>query len=230
MEVGSSSGRIVKFSGRSGTIFLKEFKVTFSIVVCELELKYGINYIKAFRFKQLAHYVHYEALDVYKQHSPRILGITQIPNPAYAIAITTTFQATLQAAIAHHGIVPNNPDPLLILVYIFRLQFIIAIANVPPTIDAPAFVDPVGEFFQVLKLEFPVKSSEKILQSPPLFGKRMKPSRCFTRGFSSLKRILRTSHNWKLPISIFIHWKVLQHSMRRFSNGFLQNLETHTLC
>jgi hypothetical protein len=38
-------------------------------------------------FKQLAHYVHYEALDVYKQHSSRILGITHIPNPAYATTI-----------------------------------------------------------------------------------------------------------------------------------------------
>jgi hypothetical protein len=27
----------------------------------------------------------------------------------------------------------------------------------------PAFVDPMGEFFWILELEFPVKSSEKIL-------------------------------------------------------------------
>ncbi len=74
MEVSSSSGRIEKFSGRPDTISLREFKVTFSTVVCELELKYGINYIKAFAFKQLARYVHYEALDVYEQHSTRILG------------------------------------------------------------------------------------------------------------------------------------------------------------
>jgi hypothetical protein len=40
-----------------------------SIVVCELELKYGVNYTEVFVFKQLARYVHYEALDVYKQHS-----------------------------------------------------------------------------------------------------------------------------------------------------------------
>jgi hypothetical protein len=44
---------------------LREFKATFSTVVCELEFKYGINYTKAFTFKQLAHYVHYEALDIY---------------------------------------------------------------------------------------------------------------------------------------------------------------------
>jgi hypothetical protein len=54
---------------------LREFKATFSIVVCELELKYGANYTKAFTFKQLAHYLHYEALDVYEQHSLKILGV-----------------------------------------------------------------------------------------------------------------------------------------------------------
>jgi hypothetical protein len=47
MEVSSSSGRIEKFSGRPSTIFLKEFRTTFSIVVYELELKYGVNYIVA---------------------------------------------------------------------------------------------------------------------------------------------------------------------------------------
>jgi len=40
------------------------------------------------------------------------LGITQIPNPAYATAIAPTSQAALQATIAHHGIMPNNPDPV----------------------------------------------------------------------------------------------------------------------
>jgi hypothetical protein len=39
---------------------LREFKVIFSTVVCELEFKYGVNYTKAFVFKQLSHYVHYE--------------------------------------------------------------------------------------------------------------------------------------------------------------------------
>jgi hypothetical protein len=51
MEVSSSSGRIEKFNGRPCTIFLMEFKVTFSTMVCELELKYGANYIEAFAFK-----------------------------------------------------------------------------------------------------------------------------------------------------------------------------------
>jgi hypothetical protein len=101
MEVNNSFGRIEKFNGRPCTISLKEFKETFSTMVCEFELKYGANYIEASPFKQLAHYVHYEALDVYEQHFPRILGVTQIPIPSYAITR------------AHHVIVPNNPNLVL---------------------------------------------------------------------------------------------------------------------
>jgi len=107
--------------------------------------------------------VHYEALHVYEQHSARILGVTQIPNPAYAIAIAIASQAALQVAIAHHGTVLNNPDPVPTSVNRFPQQLIVATGNIPPTIDVPAFADPVGEFFRILELEFPVKSSEKIL-------------------------------------------------------------------
>ncbi len=66
IEVSSSSRKIEKFYRRPSTVSLREFKATFSIVVYELELKYGANYIEAFTFKQLAHYLHYEALDVYE--------------------------------------------------------------------------------------------------------------------------------------------------------------------
>jgi hypothetical protein len=76
MEVNSSSRRIEKFNRRPHTISLKEFKATFSSLVCELKFKYGVKYTEAFAFKQLAYYVHYEALDVYEQHSPKILGVT----------------------------------------------------------------------------------------------------------------------------------------------------------
>jgi len=58
MEVNNASGWIEKFNRRLGTISLKEFKATFSTMVCELEFKYGVNYTKAFVFKQLARYVH----------------------------------------------------------------------------------------------------------------------------------------------------------------------------
>ncbi len=132
MEVSSSFGRIEKFSGRPGTISLREFKATFSTVVCELEFKYGANYTEAFAFKQLARYVHYEVLDVYEQHSIRILGVTQIPNPAYTIAIATASQAALQAAIAHHRTVPNNPDPVPTSVNLSPQQLIVAIQTFLP--------------------------------------------------------------------------------------------------
>ncbi len=110
MEVSNSSKRVETFNEKLGTISLREFKAISSTLVCELELKYDINYTEAFVFKQLAHYVHYEALDVYEQHSPRILGVTQISNLVYAIAITIASQATLQVIIAYHGIMPNNPN------------------------------------------------------------------------------------------------------------------------
>ncbi len=133
-------------------------------MVCGLELKYGANYIEAFAFKQFARYVHYEGLDVYKQHSLKILGVTQFPNPTYAKTIATTFQVTFQTAIAHHEIMPNNPDQVPISVNLSPEQLIVTIANIPPTINALTFTDLVGEFFRILELEFSIKSSEKNLQ------------------------------------------------------------------
>jgi hypothetical protein len=159
MEVNNSSG-IEKFNERPGTTSLKEFKATFSIVVCELELKYGTNYTEVFAFKQLARYVHYEALDVYEQHSSRILGVTQIPNSTYATAIAITSQAT----IAHHRIMPNNPNLIPTSINLSLQQFIVVTANIPPTIDAPTFANIMGEFFQILELKFLVKNFEKNLQ------------------------------------------------------------------
>jgi hypothetical protein len=97
------------------------------------------------------------------------LGVTHILNLAYTIAIATASQATLQAAITDQGTVPNNPDPVPTSVNLSPQQFIAATANIPPTTDAPAFVAQVAEFFQILELEFPVKSSEKNLQLATFF-------------------------------------------------------------
>jgi hypothetical protein len=85
--------------------------------------------------------VHYEAFDVYKQHSSRILGVTQIPNPAYAIAIATTSQVALQTTIAHHGTMPNNLDLVPTSINLSPQQLIAATVNIPATMDAPAFAD-----------------------------------------------------------------------------------------
>jgi len=88
--------------------------------------------------------VHYEGLDVYKQHSLRFLGITQIPNPTCATPITTTYHGT---AIVHHGIVPHNPDLIPTSINLSPQQLIVVIANIPPTIDVLAFANLVGEYF-----------------------------------------------------------------------------------
>ncbi len=108
-------------------------------------------------------HVHYEALDVYKPHSSKILGITQIPNPTYATTIATTSQVALQATIAHHGTLPNNLNLVPISINLSPQQLIATTVNILLTINAPAFVNLIGEFFQVLELEFLVKSSEKNL-------------------------------------------------------------------
>jgi hypothetical protein len=59
---------------------------------------------------------------------------------------------------------PNNPDLVPTSVNLSPEQLIVATTNIPPTINVPTFVNPVGEFFRVLELEFLVKSSEKIIQ------------------------------------------------------------------
>jgi hypothetical protein len=42
---------------------------------------------------------------------------------------------------------PNNLDPVPTLVNISPQQLIVAVTNIPPTIDAQAFIDLVGECF-----------------------------------------------------------------------------------
>jgi hypothetical protein len=59
--------------------------------------------------------------------------------------------------------VPNNPDPILTSINLSPQQLILAIANIPPTINALVFANHVGLFFQVLELGFSVKSSKKNL-------------------------------------------------------------------
>ncbi len=125
-----------------------------------------------FVFKQLARYVHYEALDVYKQHSLRILGVTQVPNLAYATTIATAFQAALQVTIAHHGSVPNNRDPVPTSINLSPQQLITITTSIRPTIDAPTFVDPMGKSFGVFELEFPVKNFEKNLHLTTFYRRK----------------------------------------------------------
>jgi hypothetical protein len=115
------------------------------------------------------------------------LGVTQIPNPAYATAITIASQVALQAIIAHHGTMPNNPSPVPISVNLSPQQFIVATANILPTTDAPTFTDPLGEFFQAFELEFPIKSSEKFLQLATFSWQKDETLKMFYRRFLKFK-------------------------------------------
>jgi hypothetical protein len=58
---------------------------------------------------------------------------------------------------------PNNLDPVPTSINLCPQQLIVTTTNIPPTIDAPAFADLVRELFQILELEFLVKSFEKNL-------------------------------------------------------------------
>jgi hypothetical protein len=228
MEVNSSSGRIEKFNGKPCTISLREFKATFSIVVCELEFKYGANYIEAFTFKQLAHYVYYEELDVYEQHSSRILCVTQIPNLAYATTITTTSQAALQAIIAHHGTMPNNPNPVPISVNFYSQQFIDGTANILTTIDALTFADPMGELFRILELEFLIKSFEFFLQLRTFSWQKDETIKMLYMRFLKLKEDtqnitnLETAHQYlcSLEGTLTLHVKILQRVFVEFGDSY----------
>jgi hypothetical protein len=67
---------------------------------------------------------------------------------------------------------PNNLDLIPILVNFSPQQLITTSTNIPPTMNAPAFADPVGEFFRVLKLEFSIKTSETFLQLATFFWQK----------------------------------------------------------
>jgi len=68
-------------------------------------------------------------------------------SPTYATAIATASHIAQQATIAHHGIMPNNLNPVPTLINLSPQQLITITVNNLPTIDAPAFVDAVGEIF-----------------------------------------------------------------------------------
>jgi len=59
---------------------------------------------------------------------------------------------------------PNNPNLVPTSMNLSPQQLIIATTNIPPIINAPSFVNSAREFFRILELEFPIKSSKKILQ------------------------------------------------------------------
>jgi hypothetical protein len=58
---------------------------------------------------------------------------------------------------------PNNPDLVPTSINLSPQQLITITANIPPAINAPAFANPMGEFFRDLELEFMVKNFEIFL-------------------------------------------------------------------
>jgi hypothetical protein len=66
-------------------------------------------------------------------------------------------------------------------------QFIAITINISPTIDAPTFVDPVGEFFRILELKFPIKSFEIFLQLATFSRPKDETLKIFYRRLLKLK-------------------------------------------
>ncbi len=162
------------------------------------------------------------------------MSVTQIPNPSYATTITTTSQATLQAAIAHHGTMPNNLDLVTTLVNLSPQQLIVFTTNNPPTIDAPTFVNPVGELFQVHELKFPVKSSKKNLQLTTFFRQKDETFKMLYRRLLKLKENIQSiidleATHWYLRLlesTLTLHVKVLQWVFVKFADSYILQMCT----
>jgi hypothetical protein len=134
----------------------------------------------------------------------------------------------LQAAIAHHRTVPNNPDLVPTSVNLSPQQLITTTANIPPTTDAPAFADPVGEFFRILELEFPVKSSEKIMQLATFSQQKDETLKMLYRRLFKLKEDtqsitnLEAAHRYlrSLEGTPTFHAQVLQRVFAKFGDSY----------
>ncbi len=82
---------------------------------------------------------------------------------------------------------PNNPNPVTTSVSLSLQQLIVTTTNILPTIDAPTFTNFVGEFFQVLELEFLVKSFEIFLQLAIFSWQKDETLKMLYRRFFKLK-------------------------------------------
>jgi hypothetical protein len=87
---------------------------------------------------------------------------------------------------------PNNLDLVPISINIYSQQLIVTTVNIPPTIDAPTFVDPMGEFFRMFELEFSIKNFEKILQLATFFRQKDETLKMLYRRFLKLKEDIKS--------------------------------------
>jgi hypothetical protein len=123
---------------------------------------------------------------------------------------------------------PNNPNPIPTSTNLFFQQLIITTANNPFTINAPAFVDPVGEFFRVLKLKFLVKSSEKNLQLATFSRHKDETFKMLYKRFLQLKEDtqsitnLEATHQYlhSLEDTPTLHAQVLQRVFVEFRDSY----------
>jgi hypothetical protein len=83
--------------------------------------------------------------------------------------------------------VPNNLDLVFISVNIFLQRLIVVTTNIPPIIDAPTFVDLVGEFFRVFEFEFTIKSLKTKLQFATFYRQKDETLKMFYRTLLKLK-------------------------------------------
>jgi hypothetical protein len=80
-------------------------------------------------------------------------------------------------------------------------QLIVATINILRTRDAPTFVNPVGEFFRILELEFLVKSSEKIPQLATFSWRKAETFKMLYSRFLKLKENTQSITNLEVA-----HW------------------------
>ncbi len=134
----------------------------------------------------------------------------------------------MQVIITHHGTVPNNPNLVPTSVIFFPQQPIIVTINIPPTIDAPAFTDPVGEFFQVFELEFLINSYNKILQLATFSRQKDETLKMLYKRLFKLKEDIHSITNLEVAHRYFrslkgtptLHAQVLQHVFVKFVDSY----------
>ena len=68
----SLQGRTQKFSGRPGTISLREFQAWFNGYTADLAMKYGDKYTSHYGFTQLQRFLMEEALLTYEQNKDKL--------------------------------------------------------------------------------------------------------------------------------------------------------------
>jgi len=124
--------------------------------------------------------------------------------------------------------VPNNPNPIPTSINLSPQQFILTTANIPPTMDALAFANLVGEFFQVLELGFLVKSFEKKLQLTTFSQQKDETLKMFYMRLLKLKEDTQIITNLEATHRYFcllestptLYVKVLQWVFAKFGDSY----------